>query len=478
LATSQPDVGFWDTGEMETVPWILGIAHPTGFPAFVLGGYLFSHLVPIGSVAWRITCFSALAMAFSAWTLFAAALELEIAVPIAFFAALLFATTDLAWSRGTRAEVHSLALGTIGLTLWLALRYLRTRDLRLLPLATLTLSLGLAVHPVAVFLLPLLFGWAAFALRSAPPRRTLACCFGAILVVPLFYCYLPLRSLQLNLMRADPTLSIGLPPGRPYWDYGHTASWDGFRRELTGSDFTVSGGLSGILSPAVYAQIPARFLPDLARGFGGYGMLLFVPIGLAMLARRIGLPQTLLFAVCGSLAVPFALSYTSEADSERYFLTAYWCIALLFALGLDAVAAWILRRRFRLALPAGALAVMTVSNVAANLPKMMEQHQNHGARAFINRVLTKTPPNAVILSEWTYATPLAYAEYVEGTMGNRILDTAWPANDAAYFAEWMQHRPIVILSTDGRAPANVAQYQALDDEYPQLLLVRKLQAFR
>ncbi|HET6275000.1 MAG TPA: hypothetical protein VFE16_03575 [Candidatus Cybelea sp.] len=25
-----PDVGFWDTGEMNTVPYILGLAHPTG----------------------------------------------------------------------------------------------------------------------------------------------------------------------------------------------------------------------------------------------------------------------------------------------------------------------------------------------------------------------------------------------------------------------------------------------------------------
>lgn len=474
LATSQTDVGFWDTGEMETVPWILGIAHPTGFPAFVLGGYLFSHLVPIGSVAWRMTCFSALAMALAAWSLFAAALELGIAAPTASLATCLFATTELAWSRGTRAEVHALAICTIGCSLWLGLAYLRSRDIRLLPLASLALALGLAVHPVTVFVLPLICGWAIFALRSAPPWRTVAGCLGALLLVPLFYCYLPLRSLQLSLVRADPTLSIGLPPGRPYWDYGHTASWEGFRRELTGSDFSVGGGLGGILSPAAYAQIPARFLPDAARDFGGYGMLLFAPIGLAVLARRIGLPQTLLFAICGSLAVPFALSYTSEADIDRYFLTAYWCIALLLAAGLQAVASRIVLRRFRTALPAGALAIVTAINLAANLPKMMEQQREQGARALINRVLAETPPNAVILSIWTYATPLAYAAYVEGTMRDRILDTTWPANDAAHFAEWMPRRPVVILSTDGRAPANVAEYQVLDDGYPQLLLVKKL----
>ncbi len=61
-------VDYWDTGEMQTVPWILGIAHPTGFPAFVLGGFLFSHLVPIGSVAFRMSLFSGIAM-FTRWQL-------------------------------------------------------------------------------------------------------------------------------------------------------------------------------------------------------------------------------------------------------------------------------------------------------------------------------------------------------------------------------------------------------------------------
>jgi len=32
-----PRVAFWEAGEMQTVPYILGIAHPTGFPLFVLG---------------------------------------------------------------------------------------------------------------------------------------------------------------------------------------------------------------------------------------------------------------------------------------------------------------------------------------------------------------------------------------------------------------------------------------------------------
>src|ERR1700733_3530674 len=60
------NVSFVDEAEAETVPYILGIAHPTGFPAYTLAGWLFSHALPLGSVAWRLNAFAALCTALSA----------------------------------------------------------------------------------------------------------------------------------------------------------------------------------------------------------------------------------------------------------------------------------------------------------------------------------------------------------------------------------------------------------------------------
>src|SRR5262249_28947936 len=42
-ATLLPDVARWDTGEAQTIPFLLGTMHPTGFPAYVLLGWLVSH---------------------------------------------------------------------------------------------------------------------------------------------------------------------------------------------------------------------------------------------------------------------------------------------------------------------------------------------------------------------------------------------------------------------------------------------------
>ena len=62
-----PGVGFWDTGEFQTVLPILGTAHPTGYPTYVLLGFVANILLtPLGEPAFRITVLSLLAVAIAA----------------------------------------------------------------------------------------------------------------------------------------------------------------------------------------------------------------------------------------------------------------------------------------------------------------------------------------------------------------------------------------------------------------------------
>ena len=43
VRTLCPTVDFIDSGELATVAYTLGIAHPTGYPLFTLVGWIFSH---------------------------------------------------------------------------------------------------------------------------------------------------------------------------------------------------------------------------------------------------------------------------------------------------------------------------------------------------------------------------------------------------------------------------------------------------
>ncbi|MBU1262241.1 DUF2723 domain-containing protein, partial [bacterium] len=47
LHTLTPTVGFHDSGELITVAYTLGIAHPPGYPLYTLFGKVFITLIPI-----------------------------------------------------------------------------------------------------------------------------------------------------------------------------------------------------------------------------------------------------------------------------------------------------------------------------------------------------------------------------------------------------------------------------------------------
>ncbi|MDQ2806101.1 MAG: DUF2723 domain-containing protein [Chloroflexota bacterium] len=57
--TLSPTINFLDSGELTTVAWTAGIAHPPGYPLYTLISSAFIHL-PFGEPAWRMNLLSAL----------------------------------------------------------------------------------------------------------------------------------------------------------------------------------------------------------------------------------------------------------------------------------------------------------------------------------------------------------------------------------------------------------------------------------
>ncbi len=59
VLTLAPTVTFWDAGELIAAVHTLGIPHPPGTPLFVLLGHVWSMMLPLGEVAWRLNLMSA-----------------------------------------------------------------------------------------------------------------------------------------------------------------------------------------------------------------------------------------------------------------------------------------------------------------------------------------------------------------------------------------------------------------------------------
>ena len=113
-----PGVGFWDTGEFQTVLPLLGTAHPTGYPTYVLLGFIANLLLaPIGEPAFRINVLSLLAVAVAAGATVELVRRLSGSMIIGIAVGLALATTPLVWQYAMAADPHPIHLAFVALLL-------------------------------------------------------------------------------------------------------------------------------------------------------------------------------------------------------------------------------------------------------------------------------------------------------------------------------------------------------------------------
>ncbi len=444
-ASARRDVWFWDTGEMDTVPWIAGIAHPTGFPAYVIAGFLFSHALPFGSVAFRMSLMSALAMSVAAWFVARIVEDGGLEPWIAMGCAWIFAFGSIAWMLATRAEVHAFAAAVIAATIFFSLRWHRTGEERDLYIAALLFGLGLAVHPVILLLVP---GIVLLAIaRSSQPRRWPRFAFAAALAAgfgAVWYLYLPLRSAYVDAHSLDPVHLLGLRGGA-FWDYDHPASWRGFVALTGAAVFNPSGALRAIFSAATYRSLPV-YVNQLYNEISSFGVSL--AIGGAVAGWMRSRVRTVALLLFGAACIPFGLAFPPESDPHRYFLTSFLVASVLCG----EAAGWLIRRvpRWRW-LPALAPAVLAAGLFVANR-WIFGLADDERARAIIVNVQRGTPSNAIVVANWSDAPPLAYAAYVEHSLANRIVLAQWLGNVTGQLPSWMRRRPVYALGYGQSAP--------------------------
>ena len=419
-----PSFGFGDTGEMQTVPYILGIPHPTGFPTFVLFAGAFAHVIQIGNVAWRINLFSALVVAISVWALFAALLEAEVSPVASLSAALVFAFTEAVWFHATRANVHDLVLCFEAIAFLYTMRWRVRGHVRDLVLGCAAAGFALATHPLALFALPGLLVLVLTGTRRIP-ARAVPSTLAALLVPLVLYCYIPLRSAQVTALRLDPTVVLGLPPGQPFWDYAHTSG--GFGNLLwyfSGAQFRPDLAIFALVSPW-------HVISSLASGgtFAFHQLLAVAAIiasisAFALLVYEPSLAIGSLLA--GSLAVPFTFAYSIEADKPSYLLFMLWILAFVLGVGSARFP------RVPKAMTSVVLVFLAVGLLWANRGIFNERNDLRGP-TFVRYVLSQTSRSAIIVAPWVPATPIAYCMYIEHRCGDRILITAKP--NPAIFSE-------------------------------------------
>lgn len=409
-----PGVGYWDTAEFQTVAPVLGTAHPTGFPTYVILGFLANLvLAPFGEPAFRMNIFSALSIAAAAGLTTAVIRALTGRTAVAAAAGLGFATTPIAWSIGTHADPHSLHVAFVGLVLLLLVVWQRRRAVgaptadRWLVGAAFAFAVGAANHSLMLLLAP---GIGLYVLAAQPgiirrPRLVAACVAVLAVTLAALYLELPIRA---GIARAPLV-------------YGTPDTWSGFWYVVVAQQFHGNVG-------NVFGDLPTKLGSLAAFAVSQLGPLaLLVPVGFVAAARRF--PSfALLSGVSFVVTVAFSASYT-DADISRYYLgpalIAWTWLGILAAVAVDHVVG-LAGARAQSPARSTASPAATVAAVAAAIVLLAptalvltsraaaaDEHGNRSAQAWLDATMPAFAPRAVIVSWWSYSTTLWYGQIIE-----------------------------------------------------------------
>jgi hypothetical protein len=337
LVTLAPTVLAGDGGEFQFVPYLLGVAHPTGYPLYCLLGWAWSHLLPVGDVAYRMNLFSALASAAAVGLLYPVSLQLfRQALPslsrrarrlLGALAAVLFATSPTLWSQSIIAEVYGLHIFIVVLFLFLLLRWGEQRAFSLLVLAAGCFGLGLAHHRTTLLLAPaaLAYVWLMRGPveRSREPkvRHWLGVLVAALLPL-LLYLYIPLRAPH------TPYLHLPLAEGRELVLYENSAA--------NFFDFVLGGPFGGSLDLSVDLGQRLVMAWNLLRGEVGWLGMFLALLGLLVLVANRRWPALALSGLVYVATVAFNLVYTI-GDIFVLFIPSYLVVVLWVVLGIGAL---------------------------------------------------------------------------------------------------------------------------------------------
>ncbi len=400
IQTIAKTVGFIDSGELATVPYVLGIAHPTGYPLWTLITHIFSHLPIANEEIVRLNIFSSLATSFAAVLFFYAMLLLfrsgiktkepfHSIVPAA-FSALVLAFSQTFWDQATSIEVYAFHLFLMSATLLIFLRAIfsfleeQVIDQRKWLLFAYVLGLSFTNHLTTILLAPgfLFLYFSVFKLSKEGIRQLF------ILAVPFIiglsvYVYFPIRTVQ-----------------QPVLNWGYPATLERIFWHISGKQYRVWM----FSSSAVAAKQWNHFLNAVPLEFY-YVPLLFSLLGawrLLMQERRIFAFIFLLLAGC----ITYTINYSIN-DIDSYFLLAYVSLAM-FA-GFGALEGGMIFKQFAGKIAYGTiLLAVVIAELSANWPEV-DASSNFLVQDYTETILNNLKPNAIIISyQWDYFVAASY----------------------------------------------------------------------
>jgi hypothetical protein len=402
-----------DAGELQFVPPILGLTHPTGYPLQVLVHYFWS-FVPIGSMAYRLNLLDAAFAAGAIGTVVALAGACGLSRPASALAGLCLAFGELWWSQAVRGDKYALNGLFLALVLLLFVRWRCHPTSGRLAALAFVYGLSLAHHRSMLLAAPalgiglLLSGWRPSSLRA------LAVPLALMLLPLLLYAYVPWAGAR------------GLPPGS--WLVNTPGAF---------VEFLLDRGYTSQIRPdAAFGGRLAEEAQVLVRSFGPLGALLgLLGIGVSLARdRRLGVVLLLAFVPQAILGASYLLESNYQLPRHWvFYLPGFLIWAVWLGFGLDAIVGRLrLVATYRTAVLALVIGVMVLvqSGTAwarsaillvraeAGAETMDDWRQDFQrspvAERFGRLAMQLAAPGSIIVCDWEQATVFWYFQRVEG----------------------------------------------------------------
>ena len=406
LRSLAPSVVGGDTGELVTVAYKLGVAHPPGYPLFTMLAKLFT-FIPFGTIAWRVNLLSAVCDSAAAVIILLAVRRWTRNQWAGLLAGGLFAFSPLVWRYAVVGEVFALNNLLVALMVYSAVRYSEGYERKFAYLTAFFFGLGMSNHHTSLlFGLPIMFWILITGRRELCKFRELLIVAACFLVGLLPYAYLPLADTRLVAVSWGNTSTLnGFLTHVLRREYG-TLQLGAYRQDATGNFFR---GLDAYFSAA-------------PKNVFYVGVVLAV-VGLCHHLFRKANPSlatATVAAFCVYLIVFNALS--NLPVNEPLYLqvqTRFWqqpniMICIWAGLGFGSLAAWVPQWKWRDLTMASIAVAIILAEVAVNF-RAADQRLNTSAQDFARELLRPLPPNSIFWSREDLVTFTArYLQQCEG----------------------------------------------------------------
>jgi hypothetical protein len=399
LRTLLPDMAFDDWGELQTVPHVLGIAHPTGYPTYILAAWLFE-LLPIGSIAFRANLFAAVCVAVALAAMTSTTMRLGVRPVLAAAVAVATGAIGTVWASAIVAEVNALHLAFIALIVDRSLAWADERRTRDIALGGLLIGLSLGNHLLTAFVAPFFVLFALWAGRRTllEQKRLILVPVVAGLAGLAVYLYIP--------------IAASLAPPLPY---NYPTTFDAFWFLVTGEQFR--GQYEGLFTTSSLSAL-LDALPTLWTTAVSQATAIVPILGLAGLAILVVRRPAFGLACVGALLVGIDI-WANYLRLDHYLLVPWLLLGIGAAVAVEGAArgleAVLPRRAEGAAGPAVAFAAaaFAVTLIAVNLPTV-DLSGDRSARTYVDAVFGALPADAALFSFWGASSPLWHAQLVLG----------------------------------------------------------------